>query len=102
MEYNISTAINAPTDIYFNHELHYPHGARVTINGMPVTFSNEVVSGISVQCSVDGAPISVQEDAEQPYTNHVLLKPVKGAQDKQSVKVTISRCGLSDACTCRR
>lgn len=102
MKYNATSSIAAPTDIYFNHELHYPHGALVSINGEAVVASGSVVSDLTVTCSEDGTPLFASSSAHRAYTNHVLITPTPSAPEHQAVEVTITRCGLSDACTCRR
>jgi hypothetical protein len=115
MEYNASNAAAGPTDIYFNHELHYPHGALVTINGVPVTEDGQIVDNMSVTCSVDGVPITTSEadkeaykqaevGAERRYTSHVLLALAEDAPSSVAVSVTVSRCSPLTAgqCTCRQ
>lgn len=110
MDYNSLTSVSGATDIYFNHELHYPHGALVTINGVPVTSSDAVVEQMSVSCSVTGTPIvaraSVTEAessaVSRQYTNHVLITPTDAAPATTALSVTITRCGLTGQCTCRR
>lgn len=101
MNYNITESIKGTTDIYFNHELHYPHGALVTINGAPVTSDDEVVHTLSVKCSIYGSGLNAGASSVLQKTTHVLITPV-GGSDVTSVDVQIQRCGLLGECTCRR
>ena len=101
MKYNASSAIAAPTEIYFNHELHYPHGALVTINGEAVSAPGVVVSDMTITCGVDGTS-APSLSADRTYTNHIIITPTASTPEHKAVEVTITRCGLSDVCTCRR
>ena len=103
MKYNATKDIQGATDVYFNHELHYPHGALVTVNGEVLSESKSVVDNLNVICTVNGTPIDeISGLGEKDYSNHVLITPTEEFGDSIPVSITITKCGLAGKCTCRR
>jgi hypothetical protein len=90
------------TDIYFNIDTHYPAGVLLTLNGVEIS-SPDATTEFNVQCSRDGDsnPNGFSTQPMKASNSHLLIAYM-GAEVKVAVSLSITRCGVSGACTCRR